>query len=112
MFNDKSIKQLRSKLRKNMPAPEVILWSRLKGKQLNGLKFRRQYSIGRYILDFYCPEKRLAIEIDGDSHFESKAIRYDQKRQELIESFSIRLIRFTNKEIIENIGGILNTILK
>ena len=65
MFNDKSQRTLRKKLRSNMPAPEAILWSKLRAKQFKGLKFRRQYGIGHFVLDFYCVEIRLGIEIDG-----------------------------------------------
>ncbi|MGD0919462.1 MAG: DUF559 domain-containing protein [Thermodesulfobacteriota bacterium] len=56
-------------LRKNMPKAEVILWSRLKGKRLDGYKFRRQFSVAQFVVDFYCPRLKLAIEVDGDSHF-------------------------------------------
>lgn len=95
-----------------MPAPEVILWQKLRAEQLYGLKFRRQYGIGKYIVDFYCPKKKLAIEIDGDSHYEQEAIKYDKERQDFIESRNIRVIRFTNKEIMENIEGVLEMIVK
>lgn len=61
-----------------MPNEEIILWSRLKNRQLGGLRFRRQYSVGRYVVDFYCPEVRLVIEIDGDYHFTGEAKQYDK----------------------------------
>jgi very-short-patch-repair endonuclease len=93
-----------------MTAPEIILWAKLKGSQI-GYKFRRQHGIGQYIVDFYCSEKKLAVEIDGDSHFEEKTIKYDKQRQEFIESNNIRVVRFTNKDIMENIEGVLEIII-
>jgi len=95
-----------------MPLPETLLWSRLRNNQLHGLKFRRQYGIGSYIVDFYCPKIRLAIEIDGDSHFtDENLIASDGKRQQFIETYGIEFLRFTNKEITENIEGVLNSII-
>jgi len=95
-----------------MPKPEQVLWYWLKGKKLNNYKFRRQYSIGYYIVDFYCTELRLAIEIDGDSHYSQKAKVYDQEREDFIKSYDIRIIRFTNKEVIENIEGVIYRVLE
>lgn len=95
-----------------MPAPEVLLWQKLRAGQIHGLKFRRQYSIGRYIVDFFCPEERLAIEIDGDSHYEPNAVEYDRERDKFIESKNIKLIRLSNKEIIENIEGAVSNIVE
>ena len=69
IFNKKTETIKRKLLRNNAPLPEIMLWSRLKSKQLGGYKFRRQFSIGRYVVDFYCPILKLALEIDGDSHF-------------------------------------------
>lgn len=66
-----------------------------------GLKWRRQVSIENYIVDFYCFENKVAIEIDGDTHFEGKAIIYDKKRTEFLEQQGVRVIRFTNPEVRE-----------
>jgi len=71
-----------------MPKPEALLWARLKSKEL-GYKFRRQYSIGSFIVDFYCPELKLAIEVDGDSHFTDDAEEADRVRENEIESYGI-----------------------
>jgi len=90
-----------------MPLAEVILWSRLRGKQLGGYKFRRQFSIEWFVTDFYCPELKLALEIDGDSHYRKDAEFSDREREAYIEAFGIRFIRFTNKEVYENIDGVL-----
>ena|SRR3989344_2212612 len=109
-FNRKSQVTLRKKLRNNPPIAEVILWRYLKGSQLKGYKFRRQQGIGNYVLDFYCPILNLAIEIDGDSHFNRKADVRDHARQKYIESQGITMIRFTNTEIYKNLDSVLEII--
>jgi len=98
-----------------MPPAEIILWSRLKGRQLEGYKFRRQYSVEHFVIDFYCPELKLAVEIDGDSHYTSphpllgkegnKGRLSDIQRQIQIEAFGIQFLRFTNREVYENLEG-------
>ena len=90
-----------------MPEPEKRIWARLRSRQVNGYKFRRQYSIGNFIVDFYCPEAKLAVEIDGDSHFDNEQRLYDIARQRYIEAKGIHFLRFTNKDITENIEGVL-----
>ena len=95
-----------------MPPAEVILWSKLRSKGLNGCKFRRQYSIGSYIVDFYCPQIKLVIEVDGDSHFVDGADSYDRNRQAIIESLGISFLRFTNRDVYERLEGVINTILE
>ncbi|MCH6580711.1 MAG: endonuclease domain-containing protein [Nitrospinae bacterium] len=111
-FNKKGLKGLRQNLRNNMPPAERILWSKLKGKQLEKYKFRRQQSIDKFILDFYCPTAGLAIEIDGDSHYEFDKPRYDEKRSRKIKSHGIKIIRFTNKEVYDSLDGVVDQILK
>ena len=104
IFNDKTFKEKRRKLRNNMPEPERRLWYHLKNRQIEGLKFRRQCSVGPYILDFYCFEIKLCIEIDGDSHFESvKTISYDSRRTDYLQTQGVRVFRFGNQHIIENL---------
>lgn len=93
-----------------MPAPEALLWSKLKGKQLKGFKFRRQYGVGNYILDFYCPTRRLAIEIDGDSHYIGDAHLKDLERQRIIAGYNISFLRFTNREVMDNITEVIQII--
>jgi very-short-patch-repair endonuclease len=110
VFNRTTEKARRRTLRKNLPNAEVILWSRLKSKQVLGVKFRRQYSVGTYIIDFYSPEIKLAIEVDGDSHFEKNAIEYDKERQSFIENYGIQFLRFTNIDIYKNLHGVLEEI--
>lgn len=96
----------RRSLRNNATKPEQVLWKQLKWKQLE-VKFRRQHSVGRYILDFYCVDKKLCIEIDWESHFSEEAQEYDEIRTEYLESLWITVIRFTNDEVMNNIDGVL-----
>jgi very-short-patch-repair endonuclease len=109
-FNRSSEKNLRRHLRKDMAKAEMILWSQLRGRRLLGKKFRRQYSVGPYSIDLYCVEARLAIELDGDSHFTPEAKVNDTERQQFIESFGIRFLRFTNQDIYENLDGVIEAI--
>ncbi len=110
ILNDPSKKTLRQKLRRQMPPAEIILWTRLKGSQLGGFKIRRQYGIGSYVVDFYCTAARLAIELDGESHYQDGAEEYDRQRQQFIETRGHKVIRFTNGEIYEDIDRVLKII--
>lgn len=108
--NLKEKKELRKQLRNNATPAEKKLWEALKGKQLDGFKFRRQHSIDRYILDFFCPTANLAIELDGDSHYTDEAKEYDQIRDNYLQSVGINVIRYSNQEIYENLEGVLEDI--
>jgi len=110
---DTKFKQLQKELRENMPLPEVILWQVIRGKQL-GVKFRRQYTIGNRILDFYSPIIKLGIEIDGDSHFldEKSREREIEKDRELEKHYGIKVLRFLNPEIMRNLEEVVQVILK
>ena len=110
LYNRTSEKAKRQQLRRNMTKVEFIIWQKLKGKQLEGYKFRRQYGVGSFVVDFYCTELKKAIEIDGDSHFEEGAQDYDRERQAFIESVGIRFLRFTNDEVYGNLEGVLERI--
>ena len=112
LYNDPIFKIRRQFLRNNMTKPEQMLWYWLKNRHLNGYKFRRQYSLGPYILDFYCPKLRLAIEIDGDSHFTPDAIVYDKERTHFLEENNIRILRFKNNDVLENLENVINNILQ
>ena len=112
IFNRHHEKEKRRQLRQNMPEAEVILWSHLKGKTLGDYKFRRQYGIDRYVVDFYCPKSKLVIELDGDSHFTKEAMEYDKQREAFIHSLGIKIIRFTNLEIKKNLTEVLEVIAK
>ena len=86
------------------------MWSKLRAKRLLGQKFRRQYSIGPYVVDFYCPGLKLAVEIDGDSHFQPCMEEQDRRRQAFIESFGVQFLRFTNEEVTSNLDEVLAVI--
>ncbi|MBU0531715.1 MAG: endonuclease domain-containing protein [Candidatus Uhrbacteria bacterium] len=111
VFNAKHVKERRRALRETMAPSEVILWLYLKEKQLCGFKFRRQHSIGEYVVDFYCPKAKLVVEVDGDSHYEPDAEVRDIIRTKYIESFGIKLIRFTNLDVKFNIDAVIADIL-
>lgn len=110
LHNRKDLVSNRRHLRNNMVQAEIILWSRLKGKALLGLKFRRQHSVGNYILDFYCPLLKLGIELDGQTH--ENSFDYDNKRQVYIESLGIRILRFNNIDIYNGLELVLEEIAR
>jgi very-short-patch-repair endonuclease len=110
IYNRKSDQEKRRYLRKNMPKSEVLLWTKLKNRQMHGERFLRQYGVDQYVLDFYCPRLKLAIEVDGDSHFVPGAEEYDKDRQEYIEAYGKRFLRFTNTDVCENLDGVCQVI--
>ena len=110
LYQNKIFIARRKELRKNCTEAEKTLWSHLKQSKLGGLKFTRQYSVGPYILDFYCPKLRLAIELDGSQHNEKDAILYDKNRESYLKSVNIKTIRFWNNEILKNIDMVLDKI--
>lgn len=96
---------------RNTPTPtEAILWQHLRRKALNGLKFRRQHPFGPFIVDFYCPSIRLAIELDGLGHKSKEA--YDARRDSYLESHGIRVLRLWNTDIERNLAGAMEEIRK
>ena len=106
----KYVIQHAKKLRQDMTATEKILWSKLHNKQLNGLKFRRQHPIERYIADFYCHEYKLIIELDGKIHSERK--EYDENRDRFVVAGGYNVLRISNDEIENSIDDILERIKK
>ena len=92
IYNNLKLKQKRKDLRNKAQDAEIILWSYLKNKQLQGYKFRRQHSISNYIVDFYCPKLRLVIELDGEQHSNKKNIKYDKKRTSYLNSQDIQFV--------------------
>lgn len=97
------------RLRIEMTDAERKLWSALRGRQLEGFKFRRQHPLGPYILDFACIEHRLVIEADGGQHGESDT---DNRRTAILEQHGWRVIRFWNNDILTNIEGVVSEILR
>ncbi|MBL1215686.1 MAG: endonuclease domain-containing protein [Ignavibacteriae bacterium] len=106
-YNPK-LKQLARKLRNNSTKSEVLLWNNLKGKQILGFDFHRQRPICNYIVDFYCSELLLAIEIDGESHYGNE--KRDASRQKEIEKFGVSFIRFDDSEVFYNLDGVVKSI--
>jgi very-short-patch-repair endonuclease len=111
IYNKNKTLKFRRSLRANLTDAEVILWSKLKRKQI-GYKFRRQYSFDSFIVDFYSPELRLVIEVDGDSHYLDGAAERDKKRQMHIELCNVEVIRFTNTNIYYNLDGVIERIVE
>lgn len=101
VYNLQSQTHVRKALRNAPTLGEEILWKYLKGSRL-GMKFRRQYGVGNYVVDFYCASARLAVELDGASHDGPEAQLYDDVRQKDIESLGIRVIRFSESEAVRN----------
>ena len=95
-----------------MTPQEAKLWGRLRRKQLYGIEFRRQHPMDRFILDFFCYQHKLVIEIDGGQHAQPQQQAYDQARTEWLEARGLRVIRFTNRDIDTNIEGVLNEIAR
>ena len=109
--NLKTLKSQRKTLRNHSTSAESTLWSYLKNSQLDGRKFRRQHSINFYILDFYCPLEKINIELDGQYHFEGYSLTQDGNRDKyLANTLNIKVLRFENKQIFENIDWVLNEI--
>jgi len=100
----------RRSLRRDSTDAEQRLWRVLRDRRLAGVKFRRQHPVGRYVLDFYCPALRLAIELDGGQHFEPQEIRRDAARTAYLEALGIRVLRFTDRELFGEADGVLETI--
>ena len=98
------------RLRRDMPGVEARLWSYLRRQQLGGHKFRRQAPIGRYVVDFFCPAKRLIIELDGGHHNEDATAARDSERQAWLEQEGYRVIRFWNSDITGNLNAVLEQI--
>ena len=99
-------------LRGDMSPPEVLLWTQLRSRQLGGLKFRRQHPVDTYVLDFYCPEIRLAVEVDGADHFEDDQRRKDAHRDAIMVEKGIRTLRIPAVEVFQNMDGVLTAILE
>ncbi len=110
-FNFPRQKTIRRYFRVNHTNAEKILWSKLRNMQLLGYKFRRQHGIEHYVVDFFCPQKHLAVEVDGTTHSSPEEIEYDKERQTLIEKYGICFVRVTNNDVYKNLDGVLHLIL-
>lgn len=97
-------------LRKNMTDSELKLWSRIRRKQIHGLQFYRQRPIGNYIVDFYCPQAQLVLEVDGSQHMNEREIRQDQYRNSYLKQQGIRVLRFDNLQVLNQIDAVIERI--
>lgn len=100
-------RELRGHLRSEMTRAENRLWLQLRSKQFHSLKFRRQHGIGPYIVDFYCPEKAMVIEVDGDVHGLEEQVLKDRNREQELQSLGVQVIRYTNDDVLNNVEGVL-----
>ena len=110
LHNRKSLKEIRKSLRNYSTSAEATLWTILKNKQVFELKFRRQQSIGNYIVDFYCPEINLVIELDGEYHASYQDIIRDENRDNYMQNCGLKVLRFENKIVFQNPGKIISQI--
>jgi len=107
--HERLIEQARE-FRQNPTKAEAVLWDRLRGRQLGEYKFKRQRVFGPFILDFYCPECKLAIELDGEIH--QRQQEYDAQRTERLQSFGVTVLRFNNQDVIDETDQVLEEILE
>jgi very-short-patch-repair endonuclease len=110
LYNLTILKDKRNNLRKNMTGAELVLWEVLKDKKLCGRKFRRQHSIGFYIVDFYCSSEKLIIELDGQQHYTREGIEKDIERDKYLTLLDKKVLRFENKEVLNNLTEVLKKI--
>ena len=97
-------------MRKRPTRAETILWQYLRGKRLRGLRFRRQQPIDRYIVDFYCRQAQLVVEVDGSSHYSGEVAEYDEQRTRFLNELGLSVLRFSNEQVIYETDEVLNAI--
>ena len=107
LHNKPILKERRKSLRNNATKAEKLLWKILKSSMLEGRKFRRQHSIGNYIVDFYCPAERLVLEIDGDVHDVDFVKEHDKFREEHLKDIDFNVLRIRNEEIFEDMDKVM-----
>jgi very-short-patch-repair endonuclease len=109
LYNNR-LKEYSQQLRKNMTDAEKALWLKIRGKQLKGYQFYRQKPLGNFIVDFYCPKGNLVIEIDGGQHYSDEGKAKDNQRDNYLKGLGLRILRFSDREIFENMRGVLEKI--
>ena len=107
---NKNLKPLAAELRKNMTDAERLVWSKVRRKQLRGLQFYKQKILGEYIVDFYCHEANLVIEIDGGQHYTDEKIQSDKIRDKNLNRQGLTVLRYSNLDVLQNIDGVLEDI--
>ncbi|HEX8241898.1 MAG TPA: DUF559 domain-containing protein [Longimicrobium sp.] len=103
--NSRELQTAARGMRREPTPAEKVLWDVLRGRGLDGLRFRRQHPVGRFVLDFYCPIHKLAVEVDGEVHDAQQ--ERDAERTAVIEAHGYRVIRFRNEEVLDNLPGVL-----
>ena len=101
------LKPIRKNLRATMTPAEIALWKQLQDSQLQGHKFRRQHSIGNYVVDFYCPVEKLVVELDGSPHDTEQGYQRDVRRDAWLETVGVSVLRFENRDVLNNMEGVL-----
>jgi len=96
----------RRELRHNTTPAEKIFWSKVANRTFQNLKFRKQHGIGPFVVDFYCPEKKIIVEIDGDSHATDTGIENDQERAKYLAGLGYKIVRYQNSDVLNNIDGV------
>ena len=110
LLYNKKLKGHARALRKNMTDAERLLWTRIRRKQLKGYQFYRQRTIGNYIVDFYCPRRRLIIEVDGGQHYGRGGMAKDKERDAYLKIAGLGIRRFSDREVFGNLNGVLERI--
>ncbi|HEX9801837.1 MAG TPA: endonuclease domain-containing protein [Gammaproteobacteria bacterium] len=105
-------REFSKQLRHELTDCERLLWQHLRNRQLGGFKFRRQYPLPPYVLDFYCAELGLGVELDGGQHFSDEALRRDAERSRYLERYGVRVLRFSNREVLAQMAEVLAEILR
>jgi very-short-patch-repair endonuclease len=108
---NKKLKTLARNLRKSMTDAEILVWSKIRRKQIKGMQFYRQKTIGNYIADFYCPKGKLVVEIDGGQHYINAGRKKDLDRDYQLQLMDLSVLRFSDLDVLRNIDGVLEKIL-
>jgi len=105
-----NLKKYARQLRKNMTNAEILIWSKVRRKQINGFQFYRQKTIGNYIVDFYCPVAKLVIELDGGQHYTEETRIKDAKRDKYLQKLGIKVLRISDSDVFKNNNAVLELI--
>lgn len=111
VHNKRSLLDIRRALRANSTPAEEILWEEIRNRKLNGLKFKRQHSIGNYIVDFYCASKRLIIELDGEVHNTEDQKEKDKHKDQNLTEMNFRVLRISNSQVLNDIETVKSLLL-
>ena len=106
------LKSRRRELRHNQTEAEKLFWQKVRGRRFLGLKFFRQYSVGPYIVDFYCPKLKLAIELDGGQHAQVDRRKHDVAREMYLKMAGVEVLRFWDNEVLKNMDGVLYRLME